>query len=301
MLRTYRHPEDFERVSAFLVQTYQPSRQPSNWLQPRWEYMHYLCVPMFGMKADDLAKIGVWEDKGKIVGVVHFEDAYGQAYFQTHPDYPQLKEEMLRFAEDRLAARGPDGTRSLDAYINDWDDELIAVARSRGYRKKEDAAQYMSRLDPRDLPAVSVPEGFTLKSLADDNDLAKVARCLHRGFNHPGEPPEGGIETIRHLQTAPNFRKELNVVVQSPAGDFVSYCGVWHEIANRFAMVEPVATDPEFRRMGLGKAAVLEAIRQAGQLGATVAYVATDKPFYLAIGFRKISARHPWEKTFQTM
>jgi predicted N-acetyltransferase YhbS len=63
-------------------------------------------------------------------------------------------------------------------------------------------------------------------------------------------------------------------------------------------MVEPLATDPDYRRMGLGKAAVLEAIRRAGQLGATVAYVATDKPFYLAIGFQRLSARHPWEKMF---
>lgn len=43
--------------------------------------------------------------------------------------------------------------------------------------------------------------------------------------------------------------------------------------------VEPVATDPDYRRMDLGKAAVLEGIRRCGELGAEVAYVGSVKDF----------------------
>jgi predicted N-acetyltransferase YhbS len=49
--------------------------------------------------------------------------------------------------------------------------------------------------------------------------------------------------------------------------------------------------------MGLGRAAVLEGIRRCGELGATVAYVMTDKPFYLSLGFRKQFTTYCWEKT----
>ena len=43
--------------------------------------------------------------------------------------------------------------------------------------------------------------------------------------------------------------------------------------------------------MGLGRAAVLEGIRRVGEVGATVAYVGTEMPFYLSFGFVPIPAR----------
>ena len=62
--------------------------------------------------------------------------------------------------------------------------------------------------------------------------------------------------------------------------------------------MEPVATDPDFRRMGLGRAAVLEGIRRCAELGATVAYVAAVLPIYMAIGFKKLHAENCWIKYF---
>lgn len=298
-LRHYRHPEDYGRVWTFLVETYDPARQPSNWLAPRWEYMFYLCVPMFGTTPADLSNIGIWEEDGKIVGVVHFEERFGEAYFQIRPGCGRIKPDMLAHAESHLAEMLPDGTHSLQAYINDWDEDLIAAARARGYVRVESFTLYMSRFDSRKLPAnIPLPAGFALQSLAEDNDIAKLTRCVHRGFDHEGTPPEEKAETMRYLQTAPSYRKDLNIVVVAASGEFVSTCGIWYVSASGYAMVEPVATDPDYRRMGLAKAAVLEAIRRAAHLGAAIAYVATDKQFYLSIGFERMSGRHVWKKTF---
>lgn len=55
------------------------------------------------------------------------------------------------------------------------------------------------------------------------------------------------------MQSAPSFRKDLNVVVEAPDGSFVAYCGMWLEPVHAIAYVEPVATDPDYRRMGLGR------------------------------------------------
>ena len=85
-------------------------------------------------------------------------------------------------------------------------------------------------------------------------------------------------------------------MVVAPGGDFVSYCGMWYDRHNRFGYVEPVATDPDYRRRGLGRAAVLEGIRLCGVSGATVAYVGTDKPFYLSFGFRKLFTLNCWRR-----
>lgn len=104
---------------------------------------------------------------------------------------------------------------------------------------------------------------------------------LQDRFNHPGEPPADGLEGRRLMQSAPRFRKDLNLVVEAPNGDFVAYAGVWHVPANRIGYIEPVATDPDYRRMGLGRAAALECVRRCADLGATVVFVESAQPFYI--------------------
>lgn len=76
----------------------------------------------------------------------------------------------------------------------------------------------------------------------------------------------------------------------------MAFSGLWFEPVNKFGYVEPVATDPDYRRLGLGRAAVLEGIRRCGEFGATVAYVGLDQPFYFALGSRKLSPQNYWSK-----
>ncbi len=87
-------------------------------------------------------------------------------------------------------------------------------------------------------------------------------------------------------------------MVESPKGDFVAFGGLWFDPVNRISFVEPVATDPEYRGMGLGTAVVLEGVRRCSELGATVAYVGSDLPFYQAMGFKKLFTLNCWFRTF---
>lgn len=153
---------------------------------------------------------------------------------------------------------------------------------------------------PNPFPPIPLCDGFRLQSVADENDLVKLDRVLWRGFDHPGEPPADGPEGRKKMQSGPHFRQDLAIVVRAPNGDFVAFAGLWFEPVNRFGYVEPVATDLDYRRRGLGTAAVLEGIRRCGALGASVAYVGTDKPFYLAMGFRKLFTQRCWTKHFPT-
>ena len=260
-----------------------------NWLQPRWEYMHYHPL----IRDVDLSSIGIWESHGQIVGVVHPEHAMGVAYFEIDADHDGLKEEMLAYAEESLSV-SRDGRRQLCVAINDGDDGFHAVAASRGYVKTERHDPMSCLPIPRPFPVISLPPGFRLKSLAEDNDLRKVDRVLWRGFDHGDEPPPDGIEDRRFTQSAPSYRKELNTVVEAPDKSFVSYCGMWIEPVHSVAYVEPVATDPDYRRMGLASAAVLEGIRRCGAMGASTAWVGSTKPLYLSLGFRRVYGSSLW-------
>ena len=294
-MRNYKYPDDFQLVGDFIVEHFLLGNADGNWLQPAWEYMHshpYLDTASLG-------KIGIWEDAHRIVGIVHYESTLGEVFFQLHPAYGHLKLEMIDYVEHNLVGVDGSGRRYLRAYVNDIDQDFLSLVGSMGYKKDAPYARPLSEFDiPRLFPPTTLPEGFQLKSLAEDNDLVKIHHVLWCGFNHPGEPPAEGVEERRMMQLAPNYRKDLKIVVEAPDGNFVSFCGMWYEPVNRFAYVEPVATDPDFRRMGLGKAAVLEGIRRCGALGARVAYVGSDELFYQALGFKRIYTSECWLKYF---
>jgi len=284
---------DFALVSGFLTANFLPGNKDGNWLQPAWEYMH--CHP--ALDESSLHKIGIWETGNDVVGVAHYESALGEAFFQFHPSHCHLKPAMLDYAEVHLCGQTAEAQKHLRAYVNDFDQELETLVRSRGYELAEEYARPVSRLViPESVPRIQLPEGFRIKSLAEDNDLAKIHRVLWRGFDHPGEPPEDGIEDRRKMQSGPNFRRDLAIVVEEPSGQFVTFCGMWYETVNRIAYVEPLATDPDFRQMGLAKAAVWEGIRRCAAMGATMVFVGSDQKFYKALGFTKAYDSNCWAR-----
>lgn len=296
-MRTCAGPVGFPAISDFLYGLYQPNNRDGNWFQPIWEYAY--THPWFDEEA--VPRIGIWEDAGTMVAVTLYELRLGEAFFQIHPAYAHLKPEMLAYAEQHLTSTTDQGKRYLKAYVNDCDTAFEHVVRSRGYEKEPASHRPMSQfVIPDPFPPIRLPDGFRLKSLADDNDLAKIDRVLWRGFNHPGEPPADGPKGRKKMQSGPHFRKDLTIVVETPNGAFVAFGGLWFDPVNRFGYVEPVATDPDYRRMGLGTAAVLEGIRRCGEIGATVAYVGTDMPFYLAMGFKKLFTLNCWIRYFSS-
>ena len=108
-------------------------------------------------------------------------------------------------------------------------------------------------------------------------------------------PPAGGVRDRRQMQSSPYFRHDLTLAAVAPKGDFVSYCGMWYEPRNRIALVEPVATDPDYRRLGLGRTVVLEGVRRCAALGARVAFVGSDQDFYKSLGFRTAFVGEAWK------
>ena len=151
-------------------------------------------------------------------------------------------------------------------------------------------------LIPDNLRQKPLPAGFKYEDLTDDVNLQKLNRVLHRGFNHKGEPDRESINERKIMVSGPNFKPHLTTAIEAPDGNWVSYCGMWYDEVNHFGYVEPVATDPDYRRQGLGTAAVLESIRKCGLQGAETAYVWTDLPFYLSFGFKVKHAHLCWTK-----
>lgn len=295
----YSIDRDYKRVMAFLSETFDPELQASNWFPSRWEYMHF--HPYFDKSNAD--KIRIWEADGEIVAIVHYEMQLGEAYFEFLPGYEFLKEDLFMYALDNLYKTSSEEDKELIAFINESEEDqgLTDMAVTRMFERLEEFPQCMSVFDISDNSLdYSLPEGFSVCSLAVENDLNKVSKVFWRGFNHEGEPDmKQELEDRELMQSAPNFDKRLNMVVKTPDGHYGSYAGIWYEHSRNIAYVEPVATDPDYRRMGLGKAAVLESIKAVHSLyGADKAYVGTAIDFYLSLGFKELHCNWAWKKIY---
>lgn len=81
--------------------------------------------------------------------------------------------------------------------------------------------------------------------------------------------------------------------------DFLVESGNTEYTYARIALVEPVCTIPECRRMGLAREAVFEGLRRVRAMGAKIAVVGSDQPFYYALGFVPHSNGTVWKPAEQ--
>ncbi|MTI46284.1 GNAT family N-acetyltransferase [Sporosalibacterium faouarense] len=278
--------DDYFKVRDFLVKL-----RSTNFTYARWDWMTthgYLAKEAVG-------KIGLWEDSDRIIGVATFDCQPGTAYCLTYPQYDYLKKEMLLYAKDSLSK-----DEKVTVVIPDTDKYFQDVAADLGFiateEKEGDAIFYLDKTSTE----YSLPEGFKITTMKETYDLYQYYRVLWKGFNHElnGEgkfvfskekEKEGNAQMKR-----PNVDLDLKIAVVAPDGNFVSYCGMWYDKENDYAVIEPVATDPDYRRMGLGKAAVLEGIRRVGELGAKKVLVGSTQQFYYNIGLRPFSTATEW-------
>ncbi|MNW29437.1 hypothetical protein D3C74_62910 [compost metagenome] len=280
--------DDYCKVRAFLLKL-----GYSEFTYARWDWM----ATHSNLDKSSVGRIGIWEVDDDIVGVAAFDTHLGTAYCLALPEYTLLKKEMLLYSEEKLSKDGEFGV-----VIADTDMEFQDIAAQLGFTATEgkecDAIFYHDKASTKYV----LPEGFRITTMKDTYDLYQYRRVLWKGFNHELNG-EGEFSFSKEIEQDAkdemlrlNVDLNLKVAVVAPDGNFVSYCGMWYDPEAGFALIEPVATDPDYRRMGLGKAAVLEGIKRVGILGAKMALVGSSQQFYYSIGLRPYAASTIWRK-----
>lgn len=279
---------DYTRVRDFLIRL-----DDSSFTYGRWDWM--ITHPM--LNCAGLSKIGLWEERGKLVAAVLYDTQLGGAYICAENSYGYLKKDMLDYAADALGENG-----KFKALIKDTDRDFQQIAWNAGYVATEDKeADAVFCMEQQAMEYV-LPDGFSIVSMADRYEPEQYECVLWRGFGHEerGEGPPSvskeKMEAVDKAMKRPNVDLSLKVAVVSPEGNFAAYCGMWYDNKTKTAVVEPVATDPAFRRMGLGKAAVLEGMKRCAMKGAKRAFVGSSQQFYYSIGFRPYVTSTFWVK-----
>ena len=138
--------------------------------------------------------------------------------------------------------------------------------------------------------------------MGDVNEFPARSWASWRAF-HPDEPDEGyeGWEWYLNIQSAPLYRRDLDIIAATPTGEIAAFCTLWFDDVTRSAVCVLVGTAPEHQRRGLGKAVMYAGLRRLRHMGGTRAFAnGYDSPantlYGAVLGSRDLS--QPWVKEF---
>jgi len=286
--RRYKLHADFEKVYRFLQETYDPITLNSYLLPQFFEYAH--THPLFDHKLTH--RFGLWEDNGVLCGVACYEMKMGEAFLSVKPGYDMLLPELLDWAKNELSLV-EDGEKELAVWVTDKEIAKQALLEKDGFQCVHSHAVTTFSYDKPFLDS-KLPEGFSLIALSDENNPSKIHDCLWKGFEHDG-PPDNNPDWALQMQSGSRFAPELTTIVKAPDGEYACLAGMWFDEQNTYAYLEPLATVPEYRRMGLATIALMESMKRTKLLGATYCFGGVGE-FYTAIGFKLVCNRELWEK-----
>jgi ribosomal protein S18 acetylase RimI-like enzyme len=240
----------------------------------------------------------LWEEDGRLV-------AYGWLFrpstldWQVDPRRPDLLHDVLDWFEAE-AEKDPLETSALAD-----DAHGIRILRSRGYERAA-GGPWMAFLvhDLRAVPEPELPEGCTVRAVAGEADFERRVDVHRRAW----EPSRFTLAGYRNVRETWPYREDLDCVVETPDGSFAAYALAWYDDENRVGELEPVGTDPAYRRRGLGRAVNLFALRRLRDAGAERAIVLcrgdaaypVPKRLYESVGFRQHSRSVVFRKTRKT-
>ena len=310
-MRPYKNEEDNWNIRSFLRQTMiANNRRELSWHVARWDYWIWfanLDIEKITLKEN----IFIWETEARKIAAVLNPEQRGQVFPQVHPDFrtPELDEEMITVAEEHLTTTGKDGYQKLCYWIDSKDKSRQEMLIQRGFHKVESPesqeVQHRRLLD-EPLPEPPIIPDYIIRSQGDGLELLERCYASGLGFHdddiHAARENRDHPNWYHHIQSAPLYRRDLDMVAVASDGSIASFCTIWFDDVTRTAYIEPVATVPAHQRHGLGKAVILEGLHRLKHMGCKVAFVGGYSQAANALYFSVMGSDHdisePWEKIF---
>ena len=302
--RPYQTEDDFWRMREFLRQVLLLNDyREISWAVARLDYARWhTLMNCAKVRLEDVAFL--WEADGQLIAFMMPDGGPGEAHLCVHPGLRTLalEEEMLDVAEQRLPKVKPDGARRLFVWADAHDTLRQELLTRRGYTKDDwPEHQHRRRLDAP-IPDVPLAPGYTIRPLGDGLEL--LERCYASGLGFHEGDIKVAVENrddptwYRNIQTAPSYRRDLDLVAVAPDGAIAAFCTIWFDDVTRSAYFEPVATVPAHQRRGLGKALLTEGLRRLQRMGAVWAFVGGYSPaanaLYTSVMGEDCELNEPW-------
>ncbi len=295
--RAYIKEKDFKPVMEFLADLFLKTQSYENWFPDRFE----------NSSEEREDAIRIWEEIDtavrpnvhKIVALTT-RDSSSDFFLHIDPSYRYLEKEMIEWLEKYDTKRKTDEKRGRKFAINilEGNTQREALLKELGYVNEKLYGYYRIRDAKLPIPDYSCPEGFEIRAIKKE-EFEQQALLIRRVFGH-GEWFTAGV--LEWLSNCTFYKEELDLVAVTPAGIIASFCTFRFDPNSRIISLEPMGTNPDFRKLGLGKALLSEGIKRSMKYDPPFFYIdgAATTPaanrLYDVTGFSKKFAINSWTK-----
>jgi ribosomal protein S18 acetylase RimI-like enzyme len=241
------------------------------------------------LEGDFWRHVHLWDDPdqpGRLFGwALISPDWVGiDVYVQPELQGCETAREMYLWAEGEAARVARErGRKAIHVLWVRRDDEILMKHfTQQGFQLGRGSVQLTRSLEGA-LPAPVLPDGFTLRGCLGLEEVSARATAQFKAFESTA-PFGRYLERFTRFMRSPVYRAEQDIVAVAANGQVGAFCIVWTDLLNKVGLFEPVGTQPDFQRRGLGKAVMLEGMRRLQEGGMQRAIVSTGEDNLPAIG-----------------
>jgi ribosomal protein S18 acetylase RimI-like enzyme len=243
----------------------------------------------------------IYEGRGEIAAWVMVYPRLASFELQIAPGRrePAWERELLGEAEaEAWAAIERHGTGKDELVIDvfEGDAARVAAVRDLGWAQGTDGyVLTRASLDP--LPPIELEPGYSIRPAGGIVEAGEIAEIHSAGFGS-----EWTEEMYRKVMLSPGYDPTRELLVVAPDGSFAGFCVLWFDRATGLGLFEPLATHPDHRRIGVGRAllaAGMHEMKDARLDTATVMYEEANpgsSALYRSLGFMPTWRILDWHK-----
>jgi mycothiol synthase len=265
-------------------------------------------------RLDTARDLRLWQDDdGQVIGFGQLwvlqgtADLNGRLMLWVRPQARDqgLETQIIAWATERLrqAAQEHGKPARLRIQVREGQDDRLAFLRAQGFTIDRYSFTMTRSLDAP-IAEPRLPAGFVIREVAGPHEAEQWAEMFNLSFiDHPGSSPWAAQQVLHYL-SEPNYRQDLNLVAIAPDGTFAGFCWavIYPEQNARSGRsegeIDVLGTRRGFRKIGLGRALLLEGLRRikaAGMASAGLGVIANNPTgalqLYESVGFQRV---HTW-------
>ena len=210
---------------------------------------------------------------------------------------------MISLAEEHQRAPSRRGGMVLWVWSDSGDSQRQEILARCGFTHvaEADEHQWLRNL-AEPIPDNSPGEGYIIRALGDESELPSRSWASWRAFHadEPDDKYDSDLSWYRNIQTAPLYRRDLDLVAIANTGNVAAFTTVWYDDVTRCGYFEPVGTVPEHQRHGLARSLLCEGMRRLRAMGAIQAMTIDGETPANALYESVLGPVHnisqPWEK-----
>ncbi len=249
-------------------------------------------------------RVRMWQSGSRVEAVTMFPSE-NKLWLEILPDAEDLLPEIVERAE-RSVLRAHRQNLSVRAF--EGDARRIVALEALGYVAGEPEGVSFRFDLAKPLADFPVPKGFRVRDSVDIDPAAraKAHRDAWDDLSEIGLPDarsQFSEDGYRGLMTAPNYDPRLDMLVEAEDGTLVANALCWADDSSGVGVFEPVGTHAQYRKRGLAKLAMREALRRIQERGLKTGRVGTthfNRPAigaYSGAGFELFDRARWWTKT----